>query len=105
MDSEVRVPGLILDTLASAATPGRLAWLSTSNPAMTNCRFSPTNGARSATDKYGIYNANPFYVTHIPAEPWIPRFTADGQGYQWDSWHADGPYIFWTSWVGDSDAG
>ena len=63
------------------------------------------SGFLKGADKFGIYDANPFYVTNIPAEPWIPRFTADNQGYQWDSWANDGLYTFWEDWVGASDAG
>ena len=44
-------------------------------------------------DKNAIYtsNSNPFYVTHIPAEPWISPMNSDFQGYQWNSWVDDCP--------------
>jgi hypothetical protein len=31
-----------------------------------------------------------FYVTHIPAEPWISPINADLSGYQWDTWGGQG---------------
>jgi hypothetical protein len=46
----------------------------------------------------GIVYTNPFYMTMIPASPFIPPFVNNG-GYDWDSWDwvtDDGPYPFWT---------
>jgi hypothetical protein len=59
---------------------------------------------------------NPYYITNIPAEPWISAISAGG-GYLWDSWALDGPggagkgpYEFWefarigTNIIGVGDA-
>lgn len=47
------------------------------------------SGFLKPADKDDIYNTNPYYVTHIPAEPSIPT-----TGYLWNSW-VSGPYEFW----------
>ena len=46
------------------------------------------SGYLHGADKNLIYtgNSNPFYATHIPAEPWISPINSDLQGYLWDSW-------------------
>jgi hypothetical protein len=45
---------------------------------------------------------NPYYISNIPAEPWLSAISAGG-GFLWDSWALDGPggagqgpYTFWT---------
>jgi hypothetical protein len=44
----------------------------------------------------GIVYTNPFYMSMIPASPFIPPFINNG-GYDWDSWDDTyGPYPFWT---------
>ncbi|MGK2965753.1 MAG: hypothetical protein ACSLFM_09105, partial [Tepidiformaceae bacterium] len=40
---------------------------------------------------------NPYYVTQIPAEPWISQNNVRGGGYEWNSWNNDGGYWFWTA--------
>jgi hypothetical protein len=55
------------------------------------------SGFLKAADKEHIYGATarPFYVTHIPAEPWI---TVAGSNYRWNSWGVgpnSGLYDFW----------
>ncbi len=49
-------------------------------------------------DKFRVYNKNPFYLTNIPAEPWISQINSDGSGYLWNSWGSganSGEYGFW----------
>lgn len=60
------------------------------------------SGFLRAADKKSVYNngENPFYETHIPAEPWITPINEDLSGYQWNTWgigSKSGPYVFWTS--------
>ncbi|MEX2390972.1 MAG: hypothetical protein WD904_05185 [Dehalococcoidia bacterium] len=58
-------------------------------------------GFLKGADKDDIYpsNSNPFYVTHIPAEPYIAPINSDLSGYQWNSWGGaggkSGQYDFW----------
>lgn len=60
------------------------------------------SGFLRAADKKSVYDngENPFYETHIPAEPWITPINEDLSGYQWNTWgigSKSGPYVFWTS--------
>jgi hypothetical protein len=78
------------------------AWDAPMPPALV--RFLLTgSGFLTGADKADVYsgNSNPFYDTHIPAEPWIDPINADLEGYQWNSWGGaggkSGPYHFWTS--------
>ena len=53
-------------------------------------------------DKDSIYPepSNLYYVTNIPAEPWITPINEDLTGYLWNSWGSgskSGHYEFWTS--------
>ena len=55
---------------------------------------------------YGSGNANQYYVTHIPSDPWITPINEDLSGYQWNTWGVgskSGLYTFWTS-LADHDA-
>jgi hypothetical protein len=62
-----------------------------------------SSGFMKVADKATVYGDNPYYRIHIPAEPWISKATADGQGYNWDSWNgAEGPYDLWE-WATGSD--
>jgi hypothetical protein len=70
-------------------------------PALVRLALSGSGFIRPA-DKASVYtnNINPFYVTHIPAEPWITPINEDLTGYQWNTWgigSKSGPYVFWTS--------
>jgi hypothetical protein len=62
--------------------------------------FDATTGApvNGGADKFRIYSRNPYYHTHIPAEPWISPLNSDGSGYLWNSWGSginSGVYKFW----------
>ncbi|MCH7484665.1 MAG: hypothetical protein IIA90_05895, partial [Chloroflexi bacterium] len=78
------------------------AWDAPMPPALARFALSGSGFLRPA-DKADIYasNSNPFYTTHIPAEPSIAPINADLSGYQWNSWGAPGAktgqYVFWTS--------
>lgn len=65
-------------------------------------RFQLTgSGFLKGTDKDDVYSGadDNFYVTHIPAEPWIAPINADLSGYQWDTWGGQGDrqglYDYW----------
>jgi hypothetical protein len=67
-------------------------------------RFQLTDsGFLKGADKNDVYSGadDNFYVTHIPAEPWISPINADLSGYQWDTWGGQGDreglYQYWNS--------
>lgn len=77
------------------------SWDAPMPPALVRLALSGSGFIRPA-DKASVYtnNINPFYVTHIPAEPWITPINEDLTGYQWNTWgigSKSGLYQFWTS--------
>lgn len=84
------------------------SWDAPMPPALVRLALSGSGFIRPA-DKASVYtnNINPFYVTHIPAEPWITPINEDLTGYQWNTWgigSKSGLYDFWTD-LADSSAG
>lgn len=77
-------------------------WDAPMPPALITLTLSGSGFLKGA-DKADVYspttNENPFYVTHIPSDPYIPPFNNDGTGYLWNTWGAGGNsglYDFWT---------
>ncbi len=73
-------------------------------PSLIRLLLTGTGFIRPA-DKADIYdpsgsNANQYYVTHIPSDPWITPINEELSGYLWNTWGVgskSGLYTFWTS--------
>ncbi len=80
-------------------------WDAPMPPALVRLQLSGAGFIRPAdknsTYPVGVEN-NPFYVTHIPSDPWISPINEDFTGYQWNTWGPSaagktGLYRFWSS--------